>query len=543
MTSGFDPRIDRRHTAWCGAALMTAAVLAPLFGWLAPLGFAPLVALAGVIGLKAISLERQDLPWAGPLLVMLCWAVLSILWSPYRPEDLEGWTALKLVLQAVVYWACVCAAGQAGPEARRRSLMVFAWGMAGLGAVFLLEGVSGALIYRTLRDLTGDPIRPDLAAKNVAQGGFILAVLWPVAALAAWRVGAPRWLGLVMVAGLAVSGFAFGSDAPILAVPLAAARAAAVAAIGWFGGRLLAGLADYGRYCLSGMGRHAGRDLLVSDVTALALASVGQFAVIVFPLASTTALVVIGMSLAQGGWVVASEKMKLDFTKLNPANGLKRLGLRMAWTDLLKTFVAVTIIAVLGYQAMWATVADADRLARLPPVLAFMAGWSGVDVLLRRAAIALILLAGLDYLLQRRRLMASLKMTKQEVKDEWKSMEGNPQVKAKIRGLQLQAARRRMLAAVPGATVVVTNPTHFAVALEYHRAQMPAPRVVAKGRGLLALRIKAIAREHGVPIVENVPLAQALYKTAEVGDTIPAALFEAVAEVLAYLIRLKQLVL
>lgn len=228
MTSGFDPRIDRRHAAWCGAALMTAAVLAPLFGWLAPLGFAPLVALAGVIGLKAISLERRDLPWAAPLLVMLCWAVLSILWSPYRPEDLEGWTALKLVLQAVVYWACICAAGQAGPEARRRSLLVFAWGMAGLGAVFLLEGLSGALIYRTLRDLTGDPIRPDLAAKNVAQGGFILAVLWPVAALAAWRVGAPRWLGLVMVAGLAVSGFAFGSDAPILAVPLAAAAAAAV---------------------------------------------------------------------------------------------------------------------------------------------------------------------------------------------------------------------------------------------------------------------------------------------------------------------------
>jgi flagellar biosynthetic protein FlhB len=104
-------------------------------------------------------------------------------------------------------------------------------------------------------------------------------------------------------------------------------------------------------------------------------------------------------------------------------------------------------------------------------------------------------------------------------------------------------SRRRMISAVPRATVVVTNPTHYAVALEYRRGEMAAPRVVAKGRGLMAARIKAIARRHGVPTVENVPLAQALYKSAEVGATIPAALFDAVAEVLAYLIRLKQLVL
>jgi flagellar biosynthetic protein FlhB len=103
--------------------------------------------------------------------------------------------------------------------------------------------------------------------------------------------------------------------------------------------------------------------------------------------------------------------------------------------------------------------------------------------------------------------------------------------------------RKRMLAAVPKATVVITNPTHFAVALEYHRAAMPAPRIVAKGRGFVALRIREIAREHGVPIIENPPLARALHKHAEIGDVIPAALFEAVAEVLAYLIKLRQLVL
>lgn len=221
MTSGFDPRIDSRHAAWCGAALMVLAVLAPVFGWLAPLTFAPLAALAGLIGFKALRLETPSLSWAVPLMVLLAWAVLSILWSPYRPEDLEGWTALKLVLQLVVYWAAVCAAAEAGGRERRRALQVFAWGMAALGAVFLVEALSGALVYRTLRQLIGDPIRPDLAAKNVAQGGFILAVLWAPAAVAAVRSGAPWQLALVMAAGLLASSFAFGSDAPVLALAMA----------------------------------------------------------------------------------------------------------------------------------------------------------------------------------------------------------------------------------------------------------------------------------------------------------------------------------
>ena len=134
-------------------------------------------------------------------------------------------------------------------------------------------------------------------------------------------------------------------------------------------------------------------------------------------------------------------------------------------------------------------------------------------------------------------------MTKQEVKDESKMMEGNPEIKGRIRKMQREMARRRMLAAVPEATVVITNPTHIAVALEYQRERMAAPKVVAMGGDLMAERIKTVAREHGVPIVENVPLARALFANAEVGDSIPGDLFEAVAEVLAYLIKLKQLVL
>jgi len=134
-------------------------------------------------------------------------------------------------------------------------------------------------------------------------------------------------------------------------------------------------------------------------------------------------------------------------------------------------------------------------------------------------------------------------MTRQEVRDEARMSEGNPEMKARVRRVQREMNRSRMLKAVPQATVVITNPTHFAVALEYRRQEMSAPKVVAKGQDLMAARIRKIAREHGVPIVENVTLARALYKNVDIGDTIPGSLFGAVADVLAYLVRIKQLVL
>jgi flagellar biosynthetic protein FlhB len=132
-------------------------------------------------------------------------------------------------------------------------------------------------------------------------------------------------------------------------------------------------------------------------------------------------------------------------------------------------------------------------------------------------------------------------MTKQEVKDDLKNSEGNPEIKARVRRVQREMVRRRMLAATKKATVVITNPTHFAVALEYKRDAMAAPRVLAKGADHIAQRIKDVAREHGIPTVENVTLARALFAHAEIDEVIPADLFEAVAEVLAYLVRLKQL--
>jgi flagellar biosynthetic protein FlhB len=318
--------------------------------------------------------------------------------------------------------------------------------------------------------------------------------------------------------------------------------AAVLIALGWWGeafvGRLGAALAR-------SLERLAGGPDVALDPGVLVQVVVGSVAtlgLLVAPVALASAAATVGAATLQGGWNVATEALRLDFSRLNPANGLKRLAGRLG-IDTVKMLLYVTVIAWLSAGAIADLIEEAPRLGRLAPALAAAAGWRHAERLVRLVAIAMALLAGADYLVQRWRHLRSLRMTKQEVKDDTRLTEGNPEVKARQRRLQREVVRRRMLAAVPKATVVVTNPTHYAVALEYRRDTMPAPRVVAKGRGVLAARIRAIAREHGVPIVENVPLAQALYKGVEVGAFIPSELFGAVAEVLAYLIRLRQLVL
>jgi flagellar biosynthetic protein FlhB len=161
-----------------------------------------------------------------------------------------------------------------------------------------------------------------------------------------------------------------------------------------------------------------------------------------------------------------------------------------------------------------------------------------VKVLIWRAAAVFVVLGAFDFWRQRRRYTSDLKMSKQEIRDEMKELEGNPQIKARIRRLQREWLRRRMMQKVPTATAVVVNPTHYAVAIRYVLESMAAPVVVAKGQNYLALRIRQKAVEHQIPVIENPPLAQALYKTAEVGQEIPEHLYRAVAEILAYIYRL-----
>jgi flagellar biosynthesis protein FlhB len=294
---------------------------------------------------------------------------------------------------------------------------------------------------------------------------------------------------------------------------------------------------------LEGMGRMARRTVTAGDFTGLAMEMGLTLVVLVGPIAAASILGGMGSVAAQGGWNLSWEPLKLNLNKLNPINGIKRLAPSKAGLDLVRTLLIFIALAWVAYDLVQQMLQQSITLGRVTAEQAGALTWQSVALFLRRALIVFTTVAGADYFLQRWRYRQGLRMTKQEVKDESKMMEGNPEIKGRIRKAQREMARRRMLAAVPEATVVITNPTHIAVALEYHRERMAAPTVVAMGGDLMAERIKTVAREHGVPIVENVPLARALFANAEVGDSIPGDLFEAVAEVLAYLIKLKQLVL
>ncbi len=207
---------------------MAVAVLTPLMAWLGPLGFAPLVALAGLLCLPALRVRREDMPLAIVLLLLVAWAALSSLWSPRHIDAIDDSTALKLGLQLPLYWAAWCGARQAHPLLRRLALKALAWGLALYGVLLLAEAFSGAAIYRGLRALMHDPIEFPFARKNLAQGAFVLALLWPAVAAAGARAGAPWWLAAVMAVGAGVSANIFLADAPVLAVAVALGMGLAV---------------------------------------------------------------------------------------------------------------------------------------------------------------------------------------------------------------------------------------------------------------------------------------------------------------------------
>jgi flagellar biosynthetic protein FlhB len=290
------------------------------------------------------------------------------------------------------------------------------------------------------------------------------------------------------------------------------------------------------------VGSSAHRTISEAELTGMTLETGKILLVLVGPIAAAGLIGGFFSTLVVGGWNVSTEPLGLNFGKLNPANGLSRLKPSKAGLDLARTAVALSGFVWIAWGTVGAMFQDTMTFGRVMPAQAAMVGWSVAEGYLRRAWVVMALLDGADYGVQRFRYMQGLKMTHQEVKEESRMTEGSPEIKARVRKAQRQLLRKRMLASVKTATVVVTNPTHYAVALEYKRDQMFAPKVVAKGVDFMAERIKKAAREHSVPVVENVTLARALYANTEVGDTIPGDLFEAVAEVLAYLIKLKQLV-
>ena len=318
---------------------------------------------------------------------------------------------------------------------------------------------------------------------------------------------------------------------------------AALGVLTVFGGRLIRGLEVELTIGLARLGSGASHVISAGEVNGLAIGAGRSLLLLAGPVAMAAALAVIALNVAQTGWLISTEALTLNFGRLNPANGFRQLGVSRGGFETVKALVVVGVLAWIAWGVVDPVVADGARLSRMPPSEAAGAGWEAIRRLLWKSSIALGVLAAADYAYQRRQHRSALKMTKQEVKDDHRMTEGSPEIKGRVRKVMHQMFRRRMMTAVPKSTVVITNPTHYAVALEYHRQTMSAPVVVAMGQGHVAQRIKAIAREHGVPMVENVPLAQALFHSCDLGDTVPPHLFEAVAEVLAYLIRLKQLVL
>jgi flagellar biosynthetic protein FlhB len=263
-------------------------------------------------------------------------------------------------------------------------------------------------------------------------------------------------------------------------------------------------------------------------------------AAILLPFAGLIAVAGVGANVAQTGILVSLKALSPQFNRISPAQGVKKIFSKRGAVELAKSLVKMAIVAgVVG----WAMAGTIDAL--LPLMTVGLANAYGLILgtmlkMAAAAAFALALVAILDLFFQRYDYEKQLMMTKQEVKEEHKETEGDPQIKSKIRSAQLAMSRRRMMEDVKTADVVVTNPIRFAVALKYEAGKSAAPRVVAKGARLLARRIRDIARESGVPIVENPPLARALYKACRVGAQIPLSMYQAVAELLAFVYRRRE---
>jgi len=276
------------------------------------------------------------------------------------------------------------------------------------------------------------------------------------------------------------------------------------------------------------------------NIQALFISKFWDFSVIIGPILLVLAVIAYLVNVVQVGALFSVKALQPKPGRFDIVKGFQRLISKRSMVELIRDVIKTIIIAIVAYKTVagWVPMLlqsvdlsigeCAHILGRLSLILAV------------KISVVLLVLAIFDFAFQRYDMASNLKMTRQEVREEYKDTEGSPQIKGRIRQIQREVARQRMMAEIPKADVVVTNPTHLAVALKYDAATMPAPMVLAKGQRLIAEKIKEVAREHDVPIVENKPLAQSLFKLVEVGAYVPATLYRAVAEVLAYIYRLRE---
>ena len=260
---------------------------------------------------------------------------------------------------------------------------------------------------------------------------------------------------------------------------------------------------------------------------------------LLWPIFLLTLVVGFLASFAQVGPLFSTKVFQPDINKFNPITGMAKFVSKRSAVELLKSLAKISLIAFVAYKTVAAEFDGALSLTLLDvrQSLIFLA--QVAFLVFAKSCGIIIVLAIIDYAFVKYEMEEKMKMTKQEIKEEHKDVEGNPQLKARVRSMQAQMARKRMMSEVPKADVIVTNPTHLSIALAYRRDEMDAPQIVAKGADHMAFRIREIAREHNVPMVENKPVARGLYQY-EVGDQVPEDMFTAIAEILAYVYGLKK---
>jgi flagellar biosynthetic protein FlhB len=303
-------------------------------------------------------------------------------------------------------------------------------------------------------------------------------------------------------------------------------------------GRAIAGVQSSVRTGFAHAGNH--QDPNIHTAQALLARAMTPYVPLLLLLFGVTFVLGILANVGQFGFVFSAKPLQPSFSKVNPLTGFQRLFSKQILVNFAKQILKLTAVAIILYQTIAQNLGFLAQVGQSTPDAFLVTLANLIFSIAWKFALFLVVVGILDHIWMRYQYEDSLKMTKQEVKDEWRQSEGNPEAKAALKRRQREFARRRMMSAVPRATVVVTNPTHFAVALEWNELDMEAPVVTAKGADLLAKRIRQLAQEHGVPIMENPPLARTLYEKVELDQAIPPNLYAAVAQVIAFVFKLKR---
>lgn len=257
------------------------------------------------------------------------------------------------------------------------------------------------------------------------------------------------------------------------------------------------------------------------------------------PLLGVALIISFTSTLLQVGFLYNEEALKLDFERINPVNGFQRIFALRSVIEGLKSLIKIIVIAAVVVMIIKSKIFSVPYLIQFNAEQIIQFVGDTTVKLLGGVGVFMVVVAGLDYGFQRWEIEKKMRMTKQEVKEEYKNREGDPMIRARIRKIQRDIATRRMMQQVPKADVIITNPTHIACAIKYDPEKYPAPVLIAKGADHVAEKIKTIARDNNIPIVENKPLARTIFKTMKLGSVIPRQLFQAVAEVLSYVYKLK----